>query len=138
MLRFSILSSINFLRFSFLSLLKSISKNTFVSTKNIISNPRHYVVAPLHLYISLTETPCNLKPLSSNLQGDTDIEKLKSVKDFNALVEYLRNELDWPIEVEDAEDITYDYEPKELGIEEKYAAKIKNIKQIRPLTDNQS
>lgn len=66
-----------------------------------------------------------------------DIEKLKSVKDFDGLVEYLRDELDWPIEVEDAEDITYDYEPKELGIEEKYAAKIKNIKQIRPLIDDQ-
>ena len=69
--------------------------------------------------------------------SEAEIEKLKSVKDFDALVEYLRDELDWPIEAEDAEDITFDYNPTELGIERKYAAKIKTIKQIRPLTDNQ-
>lgn len=66
-----------------------------------------------------------------------EIEKLKSVKDFDTLVEYLRDELEWPIEAEDAEDITFDYNPTELGIEKKYAAKIKTVKQIRPLTDNQ-
>ena len=65
------------------------------------------------------------------------IEKLKNVKDFNALIFYLRDELDWPIEVEDAEDLTFDYSPKELGIERKYFAKINTIKQIRPLVDNQ-
>ena len=65
------------------------------------------------------------------------ISKLKNIKSFNDLIEYLRDELDWPIEVEDAEDISFDYNPNELGIEEKYAAKIKIIKQIRPLVDNQ-
>ena len=69
--------------------------------------------------------------------SEAEIEKLKSVKDFDALVEYLRDVLYWPIEAEDAEDITFDYNPTELGIERKYAAKIKTIKQIRPLTDNQ-
>ncbi len=66
-----------------------------------------------------------------------EIEKLKSVKDFDTLVEYLRDELYWPIEAKDAEDITFDYNPTELGIDKKHAAKIKTIKQIRPLTDNQ-
>ncbi len=66
-----------------------------------------------------------------------EIEKLKSVKDFDALVEYLRDELYWPIEAEDAEDITFDYNPTELGIDKKHAAKIKTVKQIRPLADNQ-
>jgi hypothetical protein len=65
------------------------------------------------------------------------IERLKSVKDFDALVEYLRDDLEWPIEAEDAEDITFDYNPRELGIESKYAAKIKTVKQIRPLVDTQ-
>ncbi|HJH26114.1 MAG TPA: DNA methyltransferase [Methanophagales archaeon] len=69
--------------------------------------------------------------------SEAEIEKLKSVKDFDALVEYLRDVLDWPIEAEDAEDITFDYNPTELGIDKKHAAKIKTIKQIRPLTDNQ-
>jgi type I restriction-modification system DNA methylase subunit len=69
--------------------------------------------------------------------SSASIEKLKSVKDFDALVAYLRDELEWPIEVEKAEDITFDYNPRELGIESKHAAKIKKVKQIRPLTDSQ-
>lgn len=69
--------------------------------------------------------------------SEAEIEKLKSVKDFDALVEYLRDVLYWPIEAKDAEDITFDYNPVELGIDKKHAAKIKTIKQIRPLTDNQ-
>ena len=69
--------------------------------------------------------------------SDIKIERLKTVNSFESLVEYLRDELYWPIEVEDAEDITFDYDPKDLGIEERFAAKIKTIKQIRPLTDNQ-
>jgi predicted helicase len=68
---------------------------------------------------------------------DHKIESLKSVDNFESLVSYLRDELDWPIEVENADDITFDYDPEDLNIEEKYAAKINNIKQIRPLTDNQ-
>ena len=66
-----------------------------------------------------------------------DIEKLKSVKDFDGLVEYLMYELDWPIEADNADDITFKYRPEELGIESGHAAKIKTIKQIRPLTDTQ-
>lgn len=69
--------------------------------------------------------------------SNVKISKLKNIKDFNDLIEYLRDELDWPIEVEDAEDITFDYDPKELGIEGKYTAKINIIKQIRPLVDKQ-
>jgi len=65
------------------------------------------------------------------------IEKLKSVKDFESLIEYLKEVLYWPIEAKNAEDITFDYNPLELGIDSKHAAKIKIIKQIRPLTDNQ-
>jgi len=66
-----------------------------------------------------------------------DIEKLKSVRDFEGLVEYLTYELDWPIEADDVDDATFDYPPEELGIESGHAAKIKTIKQIRPLTDTQ-
>lgn len=65
------------------------------------------------------------------------ISALKNVKNFESLINYLRDELNWPIEAENAEDITFDYTPEDLGIEEQYLAKIKTIKQIRPLTDNQ-
>ncbi|HXG92930.1 MAG TPA: type ISP restriction/modification enzyme [Blastocatellia bacterium] len=65
------------------------------------------------------------------------IERLKSIKTFPSLVKYLRDELDWPIESDDFEDLTYDYDAEELGIDAKTAAKIKEIKQLRPLTSNQ-
>ncbi|MCX6865302.1 MAG: hypothetical protein NTV46_03610 [Verrucomicrobia bacterium] len=64
-------------------------------------------------------------------------ERLRSIKTLPSLVAYLRDELDWPIEAGDAEDITFDYDPSELGIDQKSAVRIKEIKQLRPLTGNQ-
>jgi predicted helicase len=66
-----------------------------------------------------------------------DHDNLREIKTFPSLVKYLRDELDWPIEAEDFEDLTFDYEPEELGIDAKTAAKIEQIKQLRPLVSNQ-
>ncbi|MCH8043919.1 MAG: N-6 DNA methylase [Planctomycetes bacterium] len=68
---------------------------------------------------------------------DPDVDRLRSIKTFPSLVKYLRDELDWPIESEDFDDLTFDYEPEELGIDAKNAAKIQEIKQLRPLESNQ-
>lgn len=62
---------------------------------------------------------------------------LRAVKSFPSLVKYLRDELDWPIESDDVEELTFDYEPEELGLDAKTAVKIKEIKQLRPLASNQ-
>lgn len=62
---------------------------------------------------------------------------LRNVKTFDDLVVYLRDELDWPIEDDSIEDITYDYSAEELGIDPKNAVKIRKIKQLRPLTTEQ-
>lgn len=67
----------------------------------------------------------------------TDRLDLRAVKTFPSLVKYLRDELDWPIESDDVEDLTFDYEPEELGLDAKTAVKIKEIKQLRPLASNQ-
>ncbi len=67
----------------------------------------------------------------------TDRLDLRSVKTFPSLVKYLRDELDWPIESDDVEDLTFDYEAEELGLDAKTAVKIKEIKQLRPLASNQ-
>jgi len=64
-------------------------------------------------------------------------EKLQSIKAFPSLIKYLRDELDWPIESVDFEDLTFDYTPEELGIDVNNAAKIQEIKRLRPLTANQ-
>ncbi len=64
-------------------------------------------------------------------------EYLTQIKTLPSLIRYLRDELDWPIETDDFEELTFDYEPKELGIDTKTAAKIEEIKQLRPLVTNQ-
>ncbi|MDQ3024585.1 MAG: hypothetical protein M3R04_09425, partial [bacterium] len=63
---------------------------------------------------------------------------LRSVSAFPQLVAFLRDELDWPIDArDDFEDLLFEYEPSELGIEPGTAAKIREIKQLRPLADGQ-
>ena len=62
---------------------------------------------------------------------------IKAVRDFKSLIKYLRTQLDWPVDEEDAYDLTFDYEPQEFGLDEKSAVKIRQIKQLRPLVDQQ-
>ena len=69
--------------------------------------------------------------------SDIERERLRSIKTFPSLVKYLRDELDWPIETENFDDLTFEYEPEELGIDAKNAAKILEIKQLRPLANGQ-
>ncbi len=63
--------------------------------------------------------------------------QLKEIRTFRQLVAYLRDTLDWPIDSDDFEDLTFEYTPEELGIDTKNAAKIQEIKRLRPLTPNQ-
>src|SRR5438552_12090887 len=65
------------------------------------------------------------------------IERLRDIKTLPQLVAYLRDELDWPISSNNTEEITFDYEPSELGLDKDTAVKIKEIKQLRPLTGSQ-
>ena len=67
----------------------------------------------------------------------SEIEHLKSIRSFPSLVKYLRDELDWPIDSDNFDDLTFEYEPEELGIDAKTAVKIKDIKQLRPLVSKQ-
>ncbi len=64
--------------------------------------------------------------------------RLASIRRFDQLVAYLREELGWPIDnSSDFEDLTFDYTPDELGIDLKTAAKIQEIKRLRPLSPKQ-
>ena len=60
-------------------------------------------------------------------------ERLARIRRFDQLVAYLRDELDWPIDADDFEELTFEYTPEELGIDAKNAAKIQEIKRLRPL-----
>lgn len=59
--------------------------------------------------------------------------ELAQIKTFAQLVSYLKDELDWPITSTDFEDLTFEYSAEELGIDAKNAAKIQEIKRLRPL-----
>jgi hypothetical protein len=65
------------------------------------------------------------------------VERLREIKTLPQLVAYLRDELDWPIDTSDIASTYFEYDAAELGLDEKSAVKIKEIKQIRPLTSNQ-
>ncbi len=64
-------------------------------------------------------------------------QSLRSITNFDSLVGYLEEELDWPIERLTFEELTFDYTPEELGINKTIAKKIKEIKQLRPLATDQ-
>ena len=53
-------------------------------------------------------------------------------------MKYLAEELNWPTDEFDFDEITFDWDPEELGLERKAAAKIDHIKQLRPLENNQT
>lgn len=66
-----------------------------------------------------------------------EIERIRSIKSFPSLVKYLKEELDWKIETDDIEDLTFEYDAEDLGLDKQTAVKIKEIKQLRPLVTNQ-
>jgi hypothetical protein len=66
------------------------------------------------------------------------VEKIREITTFKQLLAYLRDELDWPIEEIKEKDLTFDWRPEEIGLDPKTTAKIREIKQLRPLVSNQT
>jgi len=67
-----------------------------------------------------------------------DIERLRKIRTLPSLVKYLRDDLRWPIDQDAVEDdLTFEYQPEELGITPESAVGIKEIKQLRPLDTRQ-
>ena len=65
------------------------------------------------------------------------IDRLREIRSFPSLVKYLRDDLDWPIGTADVDDLFFDYNPEELGLNPKQTARVKEVKQVRPLVGNQ-
>lgn len=62
---------------------------------------------------------------------------LARIKRFDQLIAYLRDEMGWPIaqdSFETVDDLFYEFSADELGIDPKTAAKIQEIKRLRPLS----
>lgn len=62
---------------------------------------------------------------------------LKEIRTFPSLVRYLHDEMGWPIDTGDFEALTFEYTAEQLGIDAKNAAKIEEIKRLRPLATGQ-
>lgn len=62
---------------------------------------------------------------------------LAGIRTFPQFVAYLRDEMGWPLDRADFEEITFEYTPEELGLDPASAAKIEEIKRLRPLSANQ-
>ena len=64
---------------------------------------------------------------------------LRSITQFDDLIAYLRDELDWPIGEHGLEELTFEYDADELGLKNEEAAKLKDgtIRQLRPLPGGQ-
>lgn len=58
---------------------------------------------------------------------------LDRIATFPALIDYLRDQLDWPIEEENFDNLTYDWDPKEFGLKVDELAGQVEIKQLRPI-----
>ena len=68
---------------------------------------------------------------------DNNLERLRSIQSLSELFAYLRDVLAWEFETDEVEDLTYDYTVSEFNLDPTTAAKIRQIKQIRPLVDQQ-
>lgn len=71
------------------------------------------------------------------MDGEFALDELRNLKTFAQLKRFLEKEMDWPFGNLEIEDLTFDYEPEELGIKPRLAARIKGIKRLRPLSVSQ-
>lgn len=69
--------------------------------------------------------------------NDEQIQSIRSVTTFSKLKKFLTSDLGWPLGDFEIEELTFDYDPIELGLDSKQAAKIKSIKRLRSLSVNQ-
>jgi hypothetical protein len=70
----------------------------------------------------------------------TPADRIRSICDFSELIEFLHEEMNWPIASDSLEEVAglfYSYDPEELGIDAKVAAKIQSIRRLKPLTPKQ-
>ncbi len=65
------------------------------------------------------------------------INRIKGVNSFPSLLEFLRDDLDWPIASADLEDLTFEYEAAEFGLKPEFAPQVRKIYQLRPLATGQ-
>ena len=68
---------------------------------------------------------------------EPELQRLQEIKTLPSLLKYLKEDLNWPIGSDDVEEVTFDYDPAELGFDSASTAKIDEVRQLRPLTAGQ-
>lgn len=68
---------------------------------------------------------------------DPLVAQLRTTQSVDQLVQYLHDELGWPVDLENIEDIFFDYEPDELDLKAEHQIAIRSIRQLRPLNGDQ-
>lgn len=66
-----------------------------------------------------------------------DPDQLRQITSFKDVVEFLTDELDWPIDAGDLQEATFDWDPAELGIPPERVPHLASLRQLRPLANNQ-
>jgi hypothetical protein len=64
-------------------------------------------------------------------------DKLRQVHTIAQLMQYLHEELGWPVDVDDWEVNLFDWQPEEINLKAEHVVKVKSIKQLRPLVSGQ-
>ncbi len=66
-------------------------------------------------------------------------DRLIAVRDLSALLAFLRDELDWPIEGDQIEEMTFDWSGEELKISDSSAQRLRggSIRQLQPVAEGQ-
>lgn len=66
-----------------------------------------------------------------------DPNHLRDITSFDDVIEYLTDELDWPIDADDLEEATFEWDPDELGIPADRVPHLASLRQLRPLETDQ-
>ena len=68
-----------------------------------------------------------------------DKKELLKIQDFDSLLDFLVDELDWPLDIDNLgeKELTFSYSAEEIGLSEDLVAKVKSIKQLRPFSSRQ-
>jgi hypothetical protein len=69
--------------------------------------------------------------------SETHIRALQNIRTIEDLLEFLRDELNWPLPEDAVENITFTYQPADLGLKSEHAPKINGIYQVRPIRSDQ-
>ncbi len=62
---------------------------------------------------------------------------LRSIRTFKELTRYLEEQLDWPLDEYEFDELTFTYDPPELGLKPEDAVKVHAIHQLRPFKTGQ-